>query len=173
MTQKLLFPLDRQVRLSPWDPVPTQGSHSGGVEMMVWHLQAGRELETAVSSSSPPVNGVERIVIIPMAFPMFYSKKKLKVLALCLPKWCVNTPPWGCGKNWERSQILSCLEANKLDSHCFIDTGGKPDFWDRAEGQFPSHSNCSNLNFSISRAGSPSPSRTEQHKEYLMTPAHS
>lgn len=76
----------------------------------------------------------------------------------------------GVVKNWEGSETLPYLQANELDPPLFQRFWKKhQNSWDRADGQFMSHSNSSNFNVSISCDSCPSPSPVGQHEEHLKT----
>lgn len=99
--------------------MPTQGSHS-------WEIGndgvASSDKEGARGSSSKP-GGVEGVTNIPCVPSLVKFRRKLKVVAVCLPRGLLHE---GYAKNSEGAEILPYLQASKFDAHCFLDTGRIP-----------------------------------------------
>lgn len=62
--------------------------------------------------------GVERATNIPCVPSQVKFRRKLKVLAVCLPRRLFHE---GCAQNSEGAEILPYLGASKFDAHCFVD----------------------------------------------------
>ena len=74
--------------------------------------------EGAGGSSSKP-GDVEKVTNVPGDPSQVKFRRKLKVLAVCLPRGLLHE---GCAQNSEGAEILPYLRASKFDAHCFPDT---------------------------------------------------